>query len=181
MDRSLTGSDRLIDLFAHGDPDAFVEVWSLPRANGTPGQPSPSPRSHRRHEYEVADVLEETIVRIFELMARGRAEAQEERVQPEDATRECQGNGHPTTFTLDDLDVIASPAPQSDVMVEMLELVERLLDLLENPELLVVARMKLDGYTEPEIAAATDSSLRTVQRRLARIGEIWNDSGLLGD
>ena len=49
----------------------------------------------------------------------------------------------------------------------------RLLDRLE-PELRQIAQLRLDGYTNAEIAAQLGCALRTVERRLELIRRIWD-------
>jgi RNA polymerase sigma factor (sigma-70 family) len=49
----------------------------------------------------------------------------------------------------------------------------RLLDLLEEPELRQVALLKVEGYTNEEIAARLDCVPRTVERKVRRIRLLW--------
>ena len=49
----------------------------------------------------------------------------------------------------------------------------RLLDALEDPELMQVALWKVEGHTNEEIAARLDCVPRTVERKVARIRLLW--------
>jgi DNA-directed RNA polymerase specialized sigma24 family protein len=50
----------------------------------------------------------------------------------------------------------------------------RLLDRLD-PALRQIAQLRLDGYTNIEIATRLGCALRTVERRLELIRRIWNE------
>ena len=52
---------------------------------------------------------------------------------------------------------------------------EQLLERLVKPELKVVAMLKVEGYTNEEIASSMECSRRSVQRRLNLIRDIWSD------
>ena len=55
---------------------------------------------------------------------------------------------------------------------------ESLLNLLEERELQEIAILKLEGFTNDEIANRLDCGERTVKRRLAVIRRIWEENGL---
>ncbi|HUT94074.1 MAG TPA: ECF-type sigma factor [Thermoguttaceae bacterium] len=63
--------------------------------------------------------------------------------------------------------------PTPDFAAQMAEQTQRLLDLLEDESLKLIALLKLEGYTNEEIARSMDCSVRTVKRRLARIRQEW--------
>jgi DNA-directed RNA polymerase specialized sigma24 family protein len=63
------------------------------------------------------------------------------------------------------------PTPEFSAMVA--ENCALLLDRLE-PELRQIAQLRLDGYTNAEIAAQLNCALRTVERRLELIRRIWD-------
>jgi DNA-directed RNA polymerase specialized sigma24 family protein len=67
----------------------------------------------------------------------------------------------------------SEPTPEFAVM--MAEQCARLLDRLPEDSLRAVALLKLEGYSIIEIARKADCSLRTANRRLARIRELWAD------
>jgi len=62
--------------------------------------------------------------------------------------------------------------PTPEFAVSVVENCECLINLLPE-NLRVVARLKLEGYTNEEIALKIGCVLRTVERRLERIREIW--------
>ncbi len=55
---------------------------------------------------------------------------------------------------------------------------ESLLGLLEDRELQEIAILKLEGFTNAEIARRLDCGERTVKRRLAVIRRVWEENGL---
>ena len=63
------------------------------------------------------------------------------------------------------------PPPEFSAMVA--ENCARLLDRLD-PELQQLAQLRLDGYTNAEIAARLGCALRTIERRLELIRRIWD-------
>ena len=63
--------------------------------------------------------------------------------------------------------------PTPEFAAQMAEQTQRLLDLLESEPLRLIALLKLEGYTNEEIARSMDCSLRTVKRRLASIRQQW--------
>ena len=67
--------------------------------------------------------------------------------------------------------------PTPELAAQMVEQTQRLLDLLDNGPLRLIALLKLEGYTNEEIARSMDCSLRTVKRRLARIRQAWELAG----
>lgn len=60
-----------------------------------------------------------------------------------------------------------------DVAAQMAELVESLTNQLNDPVLGELVRLKLEGYTEEEIAEKQDCSVSTVRRRLAKVRDQW--------
>ncbi len=71
------------------------------------------------------------------------------------------------------------PTPEVAAMVA--EQCEHLLDCLQNELLKRVALLKLEGYTNGEIADELDCAPRTVDRKLARIRDLWNEAGISAD
>jgi DNA-directed RNA polymerase specialized sigma24 family protein len=55
----------------------------------------------------------------------------------------------------------------------MNESLERRFQMLKNPDLRRIALWKLEGYTNPEIAAQLQCTVRTVERKLERIRAYW--------
>lgn len=68
---------------------------------------------------------------------------------------------------------LVSREPGPELATIMVEECARLMGLLEDPELQTVALMKMEGYTDEEIAQQLTCTRRTVQRRLRLIREIW--------
>jgi len=67
---------------------------------------------------------------------------------------------------------IGAPTPEMIVMLD--EQCEHLLAALNDEQLRQVALLKMQGYTNEEIAAQLDCAARTVRRRLNLIREIWS-------
>lgn len=65
--------------------------------------------------------------------------------------------------------------PTPEFAAQMAEEYRRLLDLLDDGELRQMAIWKMEGYTNPDIAAKLDSSPPTVGRRLRRIRKLWEE------
>jgi DNA-directed RNA polymerase specialized sigma24 family protein len=55
----------------------------------------------------------------------------------------------------------------------MVEERQRLLELLDDPDLEALAVAKMEGYTNEEIAERFGCSVRTVERRLRLIRKKW--------
>ncbi len=73
---------------------------------------------------------------------------------------------------------IAGHVPPPDFALEVSEQLEKLLQALGDHELRELALCKLEGYTNREIVEKLGLSLRSVERRLALIRQIWQeDSG----
>ncbi len=71
------------------------------------------------------------------------------------------------------LDQHADDGPPPELAAEITEQVRRLMDLLPQDSLRVIAQRKLEGYDNPEIAAELDCGLRTVERKLRLIRSLW--------
>jgi RNA polymerase sigma factor (sigma-70 family) len=71
------------------------------------------------------------------------------------------------------LQQVLSREPTPAFAAEVAEQYERLLALLDDPELTRVAGLKMEGYTNDEIARKLDCTTRTVERRLRIIRGIW--------
>ena len=73
-----------------------------------------------------------------------------------------------------DLEMILSREPTPEFSAMVAENCVRLLDRLELP-LRQIAQLRLDGYTNIEIATQLGCALRTVERRLELIRRTWNE------
>ena len=74
------------------------------------------------------------------------------------------------------IDQVLGREPTPALAAQMAEQTQRLLELLESEPLRRIALLKLEGYTNEEIAGTMDCSLRTVKRRLARIRQEWENA-----
>lgn len=63
------------------------------------------------------------------------------------------------------------PSPQFAAQVA--EEYQKLMSALESEELVELATLKLEGYTNEEIAARWGRAVRTVERKLALIRKVW--------
>ena len=63
-----------------------------------------------------------------------------------------------------------------DYVVEMQESLEQLLDLLPDDEYRAIANMRMEGHSNEEIAEKLGCTERTVERRLQRIREVWEQA-----
>jgi DNA-directed RNA polymerase specialized sigma24 family protein len=63
------------------------------------------------------------------------------------------------------------PATAAEVAEEM----KRLLAILADETLAVIAVQKLEGYTDQEVADQLKVARRTVERKLSRIRELWEN------
>jgi ECF sigma factor len=84
----------------------------------------------------------------------------------------------PTGVVPDDLDLFKSNLLPADVLTISEEVTERLIDLLQ-PDLQAIVRMRLDGRTIPQMAAAFGVSPRSIDRMLEMIRRSWASSGLI--
>ena len=62
-----------------------------------------------------------------------------------------------------------------DALAAMSEECQRLIDALRDERLREIARWKLEGYTNDEIAQELSVSVRTVIRKLNRIRQNWEE------
>jgi DNA-directed RNA polymerase specialized sigma24 family protein len=63
--------------------------------------------------------------------------------------------------------------PSPEMAALLADECQRLFDALTDESLREVARLKLEGYTDREIASARNCSLRSVERRLKMIRTLW--------
>ena len=67
--------------------------------------------------------------------------------------------------------------PTPELAAQMADQCEQLMEALKDPSLRVTALLKLEGYTNGEIARSLDCALGTVERKLSRIREQWTSEG----
>jgi DNA-directed RNA polymerase specialized sigma24 family protein len=70
-------------------------------------------------------------------------------------------------------DMLIGPDPTPDSVVEMNQLVADLFERLDSGMLRDVARLRLSGHSNREIATRLDVSERTIERKLLRIRRLW--------
>ena len=71
------------------------------------------------------------------------------------------------------LESILAREPLPDEVAEVSEAAEKLLDALGDSELKRIALLKVEGYTNNEIAKALGCAERTIERKLQQIRMIW--------
>jgi RNA polymerase sigma factor (sigma-70 family) len=64
--------------------------------------------------------------------------------------------------------------PSPEVAAAVAEEFGRLMELLDDPALRVVAYMKFEGFTNEEIARSLECAVGSVERKLARIRKKWS-------
>ena len=72
------------------------------------------------------------------------------------------------------LDGFAGAGPDPAFMAMMGEEIRRLFDALPEESLRLVALLRLEGYSNAEIAASLDCAVRSVERKLDRIRLLWS-------
>ena len=75
------------------------------------------------------------------------------------------------------LEEIAGAEPSPEFAALVAEQSRRLFERLADDSLRTVVRLKLEGYTNDEIAAELDCGLRTVERKLAVVRKRWMAEG----
>jgi RNA polymerase sigma factor (sigma-70 family) len=72
-----------------------------------------------------------------------------------------------------DVEELISREPSPELAAAVAEEFERLLALLQKPDLQAVALWKMEGYSNEEIALRLGRKTRTVERKLEEIRRIW--------
>jgi DNA-directed RNA polymerase specialized sigma24 family protein len=132
----------------------------------------------RRGDFDLAnrDELWNLLVRITLHKTRNTATRHVQRkrdVRREDARAAVPtGEGPPDAL----LDRIDSEGPTPAEVALLNEALERRFQMLKDPGLRRIASWKLEGFTNAEIAAQLDCTLRTVERKLERIRAYWESA-----
>ena len=71
------------------------------------------------------------------------------------------------------IDQIAGNKPTAQFSTQVAEECERLLTMLNDATLRAIALLKFEGYENEEIASRQVCALRTVERKLALIRNLW--------
>ncbi len=74
----------------------------------------------------------------------------------------------------DGMELFVSDEPTPALAAECAEQLGQLLDLLEHDDLKQLAVLKMEGFTNQEIAGHMSRSIATVERKLRTIREIWS-------
>ena len=72
------------------------------------------------------------------------------------------------------IDEVLGGEPTPELAAVMTEEFGRLIDLLDDASLRLIAVLKLEAYTNEEIARSLDCCVATVERKLARIRKTWS-------
>jgi DNA-directed RNA polymerase specialized sigma24 family protein len=73
----------------------------------------------------------------------------------------------------DDLAEVVGTEPTPEFAAMVAEEYRRLLEVLDDEELRRIATLKLEGYSDVDIAARLGCAVRTVARRLKLIRTLW--------
>jgi len=74
-----------------------------------------------------------------------------------------------------DLDAVLGPAPTPELAAQMAEECQRLLDSLGDESLRAVARWRMEGWSNREIAERLGCVEHTVERKLRSIRRLWSE------
>ena len=85
-----------------------------------------------------------------------------------------QLNSSPDADQNAEVNLFVSREPNPEIAAECAEQISRLLESLENEDLKKVAIMKMEGYTNIEVANDIQCSLTSIERKLRTIRSIWS-------
>jgi RNA polymerase sigma factor (sigma-70 family) len=129
----------------------------------------------QRGEFDVAsrDGLWKLLVTITLRKARNAAKKQmrEKRDVGRERTISHRDDGESGQWALEQMDA-AGPSPAEAAVLN--EALERRLEALADPELRQIALLRLEGYTNREIADQFDCTERSIERKLERIRSKWS-------
>ena len=77
------------------------------------------------------------------------------------------------------IDEFAGAEPTPEVVAATTEELRRLFGLLPDESLRIIALLKMEGHTNDEIASSRDCALRSVERKLERIRNLWAAGGAI--
>ncbi len=128
----------------------------------------------QRGEFDLAsrDALWKLLVTITLRKARNTAKKQgrEMRDVCREQTMSDGDDPSPAGWVLEQMDA-AGPSPAEAAVLN--EALERRLEALADPELREIALLRLEGYTNREIAEQRNCTERSIERRLERIRSKW--------
>jgi RNA polymerase sigma factor (sigma-70 family) len=128
----------------------------------------------QRGEFDLAsrDALWKLLVTITLRKARNAAKKQlrEKRDVGREQTISDRDDGESDEWVLEQMDA-SGPSPAEAAVLN--EALERRLEALADPELRQIAMLRLEGYTNREIADQFDCTERSIERRMERIRNKW--------
>ncbi len=128
----------------------------------------------QRGEFDLAgrDALWKLLVTITLRKARNAAnkQAMDKRDVARERTVSAGDETRSPRWALEQMDA-AGPSPAEAAVLN--EALERRLEVLADPELRQTALLRLEGYTNREIADLLDCTERSVERKLMRIRSLW--------
>jgi len=128
----------------------------------------------QRGEFDLAgrDALWKLLVTITLRKARNAAnkQAMDKRDIARERTLPAGDETRSPHWALEQMDA-AGPSPAEAAVLN--EALERRLEVLADPELRQTALLRLEGYTNREIADLLDCTERSVERKLMRIRSLW--------
>jgi RNA polymerase sigma factor (sigma-70 family) len=84
---------------------------------------------------------------------------------------------HAAEVAFADVNLFVGTDPSPEFAVQIAEEIEKLVRALGDETLRTIVGLKLEGYTNDEIASKLDVSTRTVVRKLHRIRQEWEEEG----
>ena len=79
-----------------------------------------------------------------------------------------------TVVSSNEIGEIVGREPTPEFAVEVADQCDRLVSKLSDTLLREIAILKMEGYTNDEIAGQLQTTTRTVERKLQRIREVWS-------
>jgi RNA polymerase sigma-70 factor (ECF subfamily) len=135
----------------------------------------------RRADYDLADRDELWSLLVTITLNKVRNANRHHRRQKRDVRRtQCQGGATGPEGTGCAFDLMSDEAPTPEETAALAEELERRLADLEaagDPDLTRVASLKLDGYSNREIAEVLGLTERSIERKLGRIRKRWSEGG----
>jgi DNA-directed RNA polymerase specialized sigma24 family protein len=186
---------RMIGLLKSGDADAAGQLWGryFQRLVELAG-------AHLRDMPRRAIDEEDVAVSVFDSFFRRTERGQFPRLDDRDDLwqllyvltvrkaanlahhEHCQRRGGGRVVAMSDLDgfeaeAILDAEPSPELAAQVAEQCQKLLGSLEDETLKLVARWKMEGYTNAEIARRIGCIEQTVERKLRTIRRIWSGGG----
>lgn len=97
-----------------------------------------------------------------------------QRREKRDIRREVSSANAAVPFDAHESPFFVSTEPSPQFAAECADQLRYLLDQLQHPDLQRIAILKMEGYTNQEIAHQFDRGITTIERKLRTIREIWS-------